>query len=208
LLSGLARRLLLDRRHRSVALVSQSGAVLGGITYRVFGTQVESLGLALACYYPMPWRRGAKSTHSTRAIAQDCCWSQAHGILVDALVLLLPQGLGEIAFCAVAANQQVRGFGTRLMNHTKAMARDKDGLTHFLTYADNNAVGYFSKQVGLHACVLARVQGAGHIRTAARCLRRVADDADCLRTQVCQVPPGVRPTRPSCNQQLLQLPPH
>jgi N-acetylglutamate synthase-like GNAT family acetyltransferase len=59
------------------------------------------------------------------------------------------QGLGEIAFCAVAANQQVRGFGTRLMNHTKAMARDRDGLTHFLTYADNNAVGYFSKQVGV-----------------------------------------------------------
>lgn len=47
----------------------------------------------------------------------------------------------------MAANQQVRGFGTRLMNHTKAMARDKDGLTHFLTYADNNAVGYFTKQV-------------------------------------------------------------
>lgn len=62
-----------------------------------------------------------------------------------ALVVL--QGLGEIAFCAVAANQQVRGFGTRLMNHTKAMARDRDGLTHFLTYADNNAVGYFTKQV-------------------------------------------------------------
>lgn len=47
----------------------------------------------------------------------------------------------------MAANQQVRGFGTRLMNHTKAMARDRDGLTHFLTYADNNAVGYFTKQV-------------------------------------------------------------
>lgn len=61
------------------------------------------------------------------------------------------QGLGEIAFCAVAANQQVRGFGTRLMNHTKAMARDHDGLTHFLTYADNNAVGYFTKQVH-HTC--------------------------------------------------------
>jgi N-acetylglutamate synthase-like GNAT family acetyltransferase len=60
------------------------------------------------------------------------------------------QGLGEIAFCAVAANQQVRGFGTRLMNHTKAMARGRDGLTHFLTYADNNAVGYFTKQV----CIL------------------------------------------------------
>jgi GNAT superfamily N-acetyltransferase len=62
------------------------------------------------------------------------------------------QRLGEIAFCAVAANQQVRGFGTRLMNHAKAMARDRDGLTHFLTYADNNAVGYFSKQVSTGCC--------------------------------------------------------
>lgn len=33
------------------------------------------------------------------------------------------------------------------MNHLKQYARDVDGLTHFLTYADNNAVGYFTKQV-------------------------------------------------------------
>lgn len=35
------------------------------------------------------------------------------------------------------------------MNHLKQHARDVDGLTHFLTYADNNAVGYFVKQVQL-----------------------------------------------------------
>lgn len=70
--------------------------------------------------------------------------------VLSGCVFVVVQGLGEIAFCAVAANQQVRGFGTRLMNHTKAMARDRDGLTHFLTYADNNAVGYFTKQV----CIL------------------------------------------------------
>lgn len=33
------------------------------------------------------------------------------------------------------------------MNHLKQHARDMDGLTHFLTYADINAVGYFIKQV-------------------------------------------------------------
>ena len=33
------------------------------------------------------------------------------------------------------------------MNHLKQHARDIDGLTHFLTYADNNVVGYFNKQV-------------------------------------------------------------
>ncbi|KAI3436320.1 hypothetical protein D9Q98_002373 [Chlorella vulgaris] len=54
--------------------------------------------------------------------------------------------LGEIAFCAVAQTLQVTGYGTRLMNWTKHYARQMDGLEYFLTYADNNAVGYFSKQ--------------------------------------------------------------
>ncbi len=49
------------------------------------------------------------------------------------------------------AREQVKGYGTRLMNHLKQYSRDVDGLTHFLTYADNNAVGYFTKQV---ICVL------------------------------------------------------
>uniref|UniRef100_A0A061RH03 histone acetyltransferase n=1 Tax=Tetraselmis sp. GSL018 TaxID=582737 RepID=A0A061RH03_9CHLO len=56
------------------------------------------------------------------------------------------QGFGEIAFCAITATEQVKGFGTRLMNYTKEYAKSKDGLHYFLTYADNNAVGYFSKQ--------------------------------------------------------------
>ncbi|XP_054804085.1 histone acetyltransferase GCN5-like [Prosopis cineraria] len=56
------------------------------------------------------------------------------------------QKFGEIAFCAITADEQVKGYGTRLMNHLKQYARDEDGLTHFLTYADNNAVGYFIKQ--------------------------------------------------------------
>lgn len=60
------------------------------------------------------------------------------------------QKFGEIAFCAITADEQVKGYGTRLMNHLKQHARDVDGLTHFLTYADNNAVGYFVKQV----CIL------------------------------------------------------
>mmetsp|Transcript_12959 Transcript_12959/g.37611 ORF Transcript_12959/g.37611 Transcript_12959/m.37611 type:complete len:561 (-) Transcript_12959:1058-2740(-) len=56
------------------------------------------------------------------------------------------QAFGEIAFCAVTSSEQVKGFGTRLMNHAKEHARTRDRLTHFLTYADNNAVGYFAKQ--------------------------------------------------------------
>ncbi|PNH02069.1 Histone acetyltransferase GCN5 [Tetrabaena socialis] len=56
------------------------------------------------------------------------------------------QAFGEIAFCAVTSHEQVKGYGTRLMNQTKEFARTLDRLTHFLTYADNNAVGYFEKQ--------------------------------------------------------------
>ena len=64
------------------------------------------------------------------------------------------QRFGEIAFCAITADEQVKGYGTRLMNHLKQHARDADGLTHFLTYADNNAVGYFVKQVWLSDLLL------------------------------------------------------
>ena len=31
------------------------------------------------------------------------------------------QGFGEIAFCAITSNEQVKGFGTRLMNYTKVI---------------------------------------------------------------------------------------
>lgn len=40
---------------------------------------------------------------------------------------------------------QVKGFGTRLMNHLKESVK-RDGILYFLTYADNYAVGYFRKQ--------------------------------------------------------------
>lgn len=51
----------------------------------------------------------------------------------------------EIAFCAVTDMVQVRGFGTRLMTHLKEYAK-RVGMFHFLTYADNHAIGYFQKQ--------------------------------------------------------------
>jgi len=57
--------------------------------------------------------------------------------------------LGEVAFCAIKTEEQVRGYGTRLMNQTKHMAMTLDKIDHFLTYADNYAIGYFKKQ-GFH----------------------------------------------------------
>jgi hypothetical protein len=55
------------------------------------------------------------------------------------------QHFAEIAFCAISGTEQVRGFGTILMNNTKRFVQ-KQGIEYFLTFADNYAIGYFQKQ--------------------------------------------------------------
>ena len=55
------------------------------------------------------------------------------------------QGFIEIAFLAISSLEQVKGYGTRLMNKLKDHCKEKN-LKYFLTYADNNAIGYFKKQ--------------------------------------------------------------
>ena len=105
-------RLVFDRGHKSLIAVkarllvalscrvapadaaAQSGVIVGGITYRLFGRQQ----------------------------------------------------LAEIAFCAVSAVEQVKGYGTRLMDKLKGYVTKEEGCTHLITFADNNAVGYFQKQ--------------------------------------------------------------
>eukprot|EP00388_Colpodella_angusta_P002151 GDKJ01006933.1.p1 GENE.GDKJ01006933.1~~GDKJ01006933.1.p1 ORF type:complete len:734 (-),score=135.48 GDKJ01006933.1:47-2248(-) len=78
-----------------------------------------------------------------------------------------PQRFAEIAFLAITATEQVKGYGTRLMNHLKEFSKTMgapihtktsrgggacvkvsphEGLQYFLTYADNFAIGYFKKQ--------------------------------------------------------------
>ena len=52
------------------------------------------------------------------------------------------------------------------LNSPGQAARDEDGLSHFLTYADNNAVGYFLKQgfarqIALPREVRAALEGRG-----------------------------------------------
>lgn len=51
----------------------------------------------------------------------------------------------EIVFCAVTSNQQVKGYGTHLMNHLKDYSNQQN-IRHFLTFADEFAIGYFKKQ--------------------------------------------------------------
>ncbi|KAK3525282.1 hypothetical protein QTP86_024911 [Hemibagrus guttatus] len=55
------------------------------------------------------------------------------------------QGFTEIVFCAVTSNEQVKGYGTHLMNHLKEYHINHE-ILNFLTYADEYAIGYFKKQ--------------------------------------------------------------
>ncbi|XP_069141489.1 histone acetyltransferase KAT2A-like isoform X2 [Argopecten irradians] len=55
------------------------------------------------------------------------------------------QGFTEIVFCAVTSNEQVKGYGTHMMNHLKDY-HIRHSVLHFLTFADEYAIGYFKKQ--------------------------------------------------------------
>ncbi|KAG6842131.1 hypothetical protein C0991_001624 [Blastosporella zonata] len=57
------------------------------------------------------------------------------------------RGFAEIVFFATASADQEKGYGGMLMDHFKAHIKTAyPGMMHFLTYADNYAVGYFEKQ--------------------------------------------------------------
>ncbi|KAI8804736.1 hypothetical protein BJ742DRAFT_748776 [Cladochytrium replicatum] len=58
----------------------------------------------------------------------------------------IPRKFAEIVFCAIAANEQVKGYGSRLMSRVKDYVRNTHDIQYFLTYADNYAIGYFKKQ--------------------------------------------------------------
>ena len=73
------------------------------------------------------------------------------------------QEFAEIAFCAITAKEQVRGFGTRVMNHFKERAK-VDGIKYFLTYADNYAIGYFQKQGFSKTVTLPKERWSGLIK--------------------------------------------
>lgn len=63
------------------------------------------------------------------------------------------QGFTEIVFCAVTSNEQVKGYGTHLMNQLKDF-HIKHGVLHFLTYADEFAIGKNKLNFSNHGCVL------------------------------------------------------
>ena len=76
------------------------------------------------------------------------------GVIVGGITyrLFARQQLAEIAFCAVSAIEQVKGYGTRLMDKLKSYVIKEEACTHLITFADNNAVGYFQKQARARRC--------------------------------------------------------
>uniref|UniRef100_A0A182UGY6 Uncharacterized protein n=1 Tax=Anopheles melas TaxID=34690 RepID=A0A182UGY6_9DIPT len=59
--------------------------------------------------------------------------------------------------------EQVKGYGTHLMNHLKDYSTQR-GIKHFLTYADEFAIGYFKKQGFSKDIKVARHVYAGFIK--------------------------------------------
>ncbi|GAA5932180.1 hypothetical protein JCM1841_001219 [Sporobolomyces salmonicolor] len=74
------------------------------------------------------------------------------------------QKFAEIVFCAITGTEQVKGYGSHLMNHLKDHVKATTNCMHFLTYADNYAIGYFKKQGFTKEIQLDRSVWAGYIK--------------------------------------------
>lgn len=74
------------------------------------------------------------------------------------------QSFAEIVFLAVTSDEQVKGFGTLLMNALKEYVKP-EGIDYFLTYADNYAIGYFKKQGFTKFQTMPRDQWTGYIKS-------------------------------------------
>ncbi|CAI5437899.1 unnamed protein product [Caenorhabditis angaria] len=73
------------------------------------------------------------------------------------------RGFVEIVFCAITANEQVKGYGTHLMNHCKDYQL-QNKIMHLLTFADEFAIGYFTKQGFSKNLEINRAQYQGFIK--------------------------------------------
>lgn len=70
----------------------------------------------------------------------------------------------EIVFCAISSDQQVKGYGAHLMSHLKDFVKGTSDVMHFLTYADNYAIGYFKKQGFTKEITLEKSRWMGYIK--------------------------------------------
>jgi histone acetyltransferase len=73
------------------------------------------------------------------------------------------QRFAEIVFCAITSSEQVKGYGTRIMNHLKEHVKTEQ-IEYFLTYADNYAIGYFKKQGFTKQVSMTKERWKGYIK--------------------------------------------
>jgi histone acetyltransferase len=120
-------RLVFDRRH--VTLVMKRKEVVGSTP---------------PCSSPGPSESGM-SDPLVQAGSEPPTTGKVRETVVAAVCFRPFHTFAEIAFLAVSSKDQVKGYGTRLMNHLKEALKVR-GVTDLVTYADNAAVGYFRKQ--------------------------------------------------------------
>ncbi len=148
-------RLVYDPRHAALAIV-RPPAVVGGLPYAAHEQPA-----------PTPTERGASA-----------------GVVIGGITYrLFPErGFCEIVFCAVSSTEQVKGFGAALMCQLKELVRAQTAgaVSHYLTYADNYAVGYFKKQGFSKTVSLDRAVWGGYIK-----------DYDGGTLMQCTIVPGV-----------------
>ncbi|KAJ2643295.1 histone acetyltransferase, partial [Coemansia sp. RSA 1694] len=75
--------------------------------------------------------------HSSLAIVK----SNGHVVGGITFRLFEQRQFAEIVFCAVSSSEQVKGYGSLLMNNLKDYISVNTLARHFLTYADNYATG-------------------------------------------------------------------
>mmetsp|Transcript_28922 Transcript_28922/g.72666 ORF Transcript_28922/g.72666 Transcript_28922/m.72666 type:complete len:498 (+) Transcript_28922:3549-5042(+) len=116
------------------------------VTRLVFDRKHESVALLKKATPPAEGEGGTDTKDEKKPIAGEDKGDLSYIVMGGCCYRPFPaQGFGEIAFMAISQNEQVRGYGTRLMAQTKERAKAL-GLKYLLTCADNNAVAYFKKQ--------------------------------------------------------------
>ncbi|KAI8326316.1 acyl-CoA N-acyltransferase [Martensiomyces pterosporus] len=98
--------------------------------------------------------------HSSMAIVK----SNGHVVGGITFRLFEQRQFAEIVFCAVSSSEQVKGYGSHLMNNLKDYTSANTEARHFLTYADNYAIGYFQKQGFTKEITLDRRLWMGYIK--------------------------------------------
>lgn len=115
-------RLVYDRTHVSMAIVKHPLEVLGYV--HVSRTHT-----------PIPMKVKLADFSSSDGFLRGITYRPFKG-----------RQFAEIVFCAISSDQQVKGYGAHLMSHLKDYVKATSDVMHFLTYADNYAIGYFKKQ--------------------------------------------------------------